>query len=307
MAFPAPSLWLRLRTWVATRLGLWRGRWQRAELELPVARFPWWPWSRDRWSHAIYRPGGLRDDAPAPLVLLLHGCGQQALAFAQASGWVQAAERERFRLLCPEQHAGANPYRCWNWFMPAAQAGRGELDVAMQALARTRAEVACTDVVAVGLSAGGGLAALLAFHHAEAFAAVVAVAAPPLLGRVNLQDPRQVMRQGLAASPTLAALGLAHCAPLLVLHGADDEVVTPRCAEQLAEQARSVHERAHGPLQEQAGDDGITWLRDGRPVVQRRLLPGLAHAWSGGPGGHAHVLRDGPPLVRLALAFVRQH
>jgi poly(3-hydroxybutyrate) depolymerase len=167
--------------------------------------------------------------------------------------------------------------------------------------------VACTDVVAVGLSAGGGLAALLAFHHAEAFAAVVAVAAPPLLGRVNLQDPRQVMRQGLAASPTLAALGLAHCAPLLVLHGADDEVVTPRCAEQLAEQARGVHERAHGPLQEQAGDDGITWLRDGRPVVQRRLLPGLAHAWSGGPGGHAHVLRDGPPLVRLALAFVRQH
>ena len=85
----------------------------------------------------------------------------------------------------------------------------------LQALDAATAQVRTGRVAAMGLSAGGGLAALLAFHHAERFDAVVTVAAPPLLGRGSLQDPRRVMKEGLAISPTLAALHIERCAPLL--------------------------------------------------------------------------------------------
>lgn len=303
-----PAPWLRLRTWLFTRLGLWRGRWQRAELSAQVARWTWWPWpwSQRAWTYATYHPAGLADDQAAPLVVLLHGCRQKAMPFAQASGWVQAADRARFRLLCPEQRRGANPWGCWNWFHPPAQTGQGELDVVLRALALTRERVACTGICVVGLSSGGGLAALLAFHHAKLFDAVAAVAAPPLLGRASLQDPRQVMRHGLALSPTITTLGLQRCAPLLVLHGADDEVVTPLCAQQLTDQARQVLEREHGALTEHRSAQGVDWLATGRLLLRHRLLPGLGHAWTGGPGGHAYVFQRGPALTQLVLEFFRE-
>src|SRR2546425_8289978 len=85
--------------------------------------------------------------------------------------------------------------------------------------AAARVRVDATRVAAVGLSAGGALAALLAFHRAARFRAVVAVAAPPLLG-AGMHDPQGVMRQGLALDPLLA-LGTRSepCAPLAIVHG----------------------------------------------------------------------------------------
>jgi poly(3-hydroxybutyrate) depolymerase len=298
----------RFRNWLAKRVGLWRGRWLRIEVEAAVARWTWWPWpwAQAQWDCALYRPAGLADDDAAPLVVLLHGCGQHAIEFAHASGLVAAANRERFRLLCPEQRERANAWRCWNWFHPPAQNGQGELQVVLHALEAAAAQVRCTQVAVVGLSAGGGLAALLAFHHAARFDAAVTVAAPPLLGRGSLQDPRKVMQQGLAISPTIATLLIERCAPLLVLHGAADEVVAPRCAEQLVEQALHVMKRVHGELEQRALDDGVEHRAGERLLLRHRLLAGLGHAWSGAPGGHAYVIHSGPPLAGLTLAFLRE-
>jgi poly(hydroxyalkanoate) depolymerase family esterase len=302
------SWWQRLRLWFTRRIGLLRGRWLRFEVEVSVASWTWWPWpgSRATWDCALYRPAGLADDEDAPLIVLLHGCGQRAMAFAQATGLVDAAGRARFRLLCPEQRERANAWRCWNWFHPPAQNGKGELQVVLQALESARAHVRSTPVALLGLSAGGGLAALLAFHHAAQFAAVVTVAAPPLLGRGNLQDPRTVMKNGSAVSPTLATLHIEGCAPLLVLHGSDDDVVAPRCAEQLVEQALAVWRRQAGTLQAHTGADGAVDHRSGtRLVLRHQMLPGQGHVWSGAPGGHPHVTSSGVSLTALALSFLR--
>jgi poly(3-hydroxybutyrate) depolymerase len=324
------SLWQRLRNWLAARLARWRGRWHTFEVEVNVARWTWWPlpFSHARWDCALYCPAGLADDDEAPLLVLLHGCGQEAMAFAHAAGWVAAADatsaatastagtaapaaagtapRGRFRLLCPQQALRASPWRCWNWFHPPAQNGQGELQVVLQALQVARSRVRCGKVAALGLSAGGGLAALLAFHHPSHFDAVVTVAAPPLLGRGNLQDPRRVMREGLAVSPTLAALHVPGCAPLLLLHGTDDEVVHPRCAEQLAEQARHVLRRSQGPLIETALGTAHDWHAGEQLVLRSSLLPGMGHTWSGAPGGHPHVSAEGPPITGLALDFLQE-
>jgi poly(hydroxyalkanoate) depolymerase family esterase len=303
-----PPAWQRFRNWLAKRTGLLRGRWLRIEVEASIARWTWWPWpwAQAQWDCALYRPAALLDDEEAPLIVLLHGCGQHAMEFAHATGLVAAADRARFRLLCPEQRERANPWRCWNWFHPPAQNGQGELQVVLHALDEAAARVRSSQVAVVGLSAGGGLAALLAFHHAARFDAVVTVAAPPLLGRASLQDPRKVMKQGLAISPTIATLLIERCAPLMVLHGADDEVMAPRCAEQLAEQALHVMKREHAELTPRALDDGTEYLAAGKPVLRRRLLPLLDHAWTGAPGGHAYVRSGGPPITALVLSFLRE-
>jgi poly(hydroxyalkanoate) depolymerase family esterase len=306
--------WLaRLRTWLLVRLGLWRGQWRRGQVVVPAARLFPGLLAGDRWSYGLYCPRGLRDDAPAPLVVLLHGCRQRALGFAQASGFTRAADAQRFRLLCPEQRRRANLWRCWNWFAPAAQRGQGELEVVRAMLADVGRQVAVAPgaVTAVGLSAGGGLAALLAFHAADRIDAVVAVAAPPLLGATNLQDPRDVLKRGLAVAPTLALASGRAVAPLMVVQGLADTVVHPRCAEQLVEQAVRVNERSRPALQaattSPANGLAQTDYRDADGLLRVRALriERLGHAWSGAPGGHPYVEADGVALTRVALRFLR--
>ena len=307
--------WLgRLRTWLAVRLGLLRGQWRRGRVVVPSARLFPGLLANNVWSYGLYCPRALRDDMPAPLVVLLHGCKQRALGFAQASGWTRAADTHRFRLLCPEQRRRANLWRCWNWFTPAAQRGGGELDVVRAMLddAGRHVAVRADAVATVGLSAGGALAALLAFHAADRLGAVIAVAAPPLLGRFNAQDPRDVMRHGLRVAPGLALGAAREAAPLLVLHGGADEVVSPRCAAQLVEQALQAGARAGRILQsaDHAPAPGLaqTDYRDAGGLLRLRALQieALGHVWSGSSGSHPFVQAGGAALTHLALQFLQE-
>jgi poly(3-hydroxybutyrate) depolymerase len=305
---------LRLRTWLAVRIALWRGRWRRRRVTVPEARlFPGWL-ANDTWTYGLYAPAGLRDDEAAPLVVVLHGCRQRALAFAHAAGWTQAADRLRVRLLCPDQRRRANLWRCWNWFLRPAQRGNGEVHIVLAMLEDAAAVVSIDDgaLGAVGISAGGALAALLAFHHPERFRAVAAVAAPPLLGTFHAQDPRRVMRDGLAGSALLALDARQRaCAPLAVIHGEADRVVNPRCGEQLVEQALASQRRAGLPADvhesEAPTEEGrVTEHRAGGALRVRHVrVPGLGHAWSGGPGGHAYCERGGAALTRMCVDFLR--
>jgi poly(3-hydroxybutyrate) depolymerase len=167
-------------------------------------------------------------------------------------------------------------------------------------------------VAAVGISAGGALAALLAFHYPERFRAVVTVAAAPLLGSFDVQNPAGVMRRGVALDPVLA-LGPEQkaCAPLAIVHGTADAVVHPRCAEQLQLQAMESLRRAGRPVTPgaaAAGSNGITVTdcrANGDLLLRRIDVQGLGHAWTGGPGGHRYCERSGPPLTALSGQFLR--
>lgn len=311
------ALLARLRVWLDVRLGLWRGQWRRGRIAVPDAKLFPGPFGTTHWSYALYCPRALRDDEEAPLVLLLHGCKQRALGFAEASGWRQAADARRFRLLCPEQRQRANVYRCWNWFVPAAQRGEGELALMRALLDETAGRVSVSTTAVVGLSAGGGMAALLAFHAADRVHAAVAVAAPPLLGRVSAQDPLDVLKHGLKTSPALALNGAARPAPLLIVHGRADAIVAARCAEQLAEQALRAHERsgaALDPAESSGAADALAPAMPGIVIEEHRqggrlqlrvaLISDLPHAWSGGSGGHPYVQRAGASLTTIATQFL---
>src|SRR5436190_18318411 len=67
--------------------------------------------------------------AGAPLVVILHGCGQTAAGYDLGAGWSQLADQLGFALLAPEQKAVNNPNTCFNWFN-AEDITRGEGEVA---------------------------------------------------------------------------------------------------------------------------------------------------------------------------------
>src|SRR5215470_13816916 len=62
-----------------------------------------------------YLPEGL--PASPPLVVVLHGCTQNARDFAAQSGWIGLADRLQLALAMPEQTQGNNPRNCFNWFV----------------------------------------------------------------------------------------------------------------------------------------------------------------------------------------------
>jgi poly(hydroxyalkanoate) depolymerase family esterase len=303
-----------VRNWLFVRLRIWRGRWRRGRVRAPGARWLPGPLVPRTWRYGLYAPGGMRDDQSAPLVVVLHGCKQHALSFAYAAGWMDFADSARVRLLCPRQRRLANFHRCWNWFHPSAQSGQGELAVvtAMIDDVATRVRVDDNAVAVIGLSAGGALAALLAFHDPRRFRAVVTVAAAPLLGRFSAQNPHGVMQRGVALNPILA-LGARHdaCAPLAIIHGSADDVVHPRCAEQLLAQAvesfrRMGRSAVPGATLAGAAGASVTDFRaDGELLLRRIDVQGMGHAWTGGPGGHPYCERAGAPLTALCAQFLR--
>ena len=72
-----------------------------------------------------YVPTGLKPGAP--LVVVLHGCTQNAAVYDQGSGWSQLADRHGFALLYPEQQRANNAMMCFNWFSGNhSQRGMGE-------------------------------------------------------------------------------------------------------------------------------------------------------------------------------------
>ena len=70
-------------------------------------------------------PGHSR--GPRALVVMLHGCTQDAANFAAGTRMNALAARDGFVVLYPEQANANSPQRCWNWFKHNHQArGKGE-------------------------------------------------------------------------------------------------------------------------------------------------------------------------------------
>ena len=96
---------------------------------------------------------------PAPLVVVLHGCTQNAAVYDHGSGWSALADRHGFILLFPEQSRANNPLLCFNWFSGNDnQRGMGEAaSIANMIAAMKQAhDVDPKRVFVTGLSAPAG-------------------------------------------------------------------------------------------------------------------------------------------------------
>lgn len=146
-----------------------------------------------------------RMPAGRPLVVVLHGCGQDVAAFADASGWVALADELGFALLMPEQVHANNRGGCFNWFRPDdVRRSSGEAMSIRQMLRVAIARYACDPrrIFIVGFSAGGGMAAAMLAAYPAVFAAGGNIAGMPVgCAQTQVAAMLHMRRANISRSP----------------------------------------------------------------------------------------------------------
>jgi poly(hydroxyalkanoate) depolymerase family esterase len=255
----------------------------------------------------LYRPPEVGYAERLPLVVMLHGCGQDAKGFALSTRMNRLAARERFLVLYPEQDRVANPHGCWNWFDTRNGRAYSEAALILKAI-----DQAClfypadgTRIALVGLSAGASMAALLATRYPQRFKAVVMHSGVPPGAADSSASAMRAMRGRLPLPPLTAAHELP---PLMLIHGERDTVVSSRNAQLAASLwADAAGAQSAEPRRVQRGQrHGMTvtdYTSQGRPVATLVEVDALGHAWSGGTARKPYSDSRGPDATRMAWAF----
>jgi poly(hydroxyalkanoate) depolymerase family esterase len=226
----------------------------------------------------------------APLVIVLHGCTQNARGYDESSGWSRLADRLGFIVLYPEQQRSNNPNLCFNWFSPAdAARGQGEalsirqMMTAVQMRHRTNGD----KVFVNGLSAGGAMAVVMLATYPEVFAGGAVIGGLPFGVAHSLPEAFDRMRgHGGPTAERLAELvknASGHTGPwprLSVWHGTADQTVDQLNAAALIEQWRLLHKVPASASDAEVvnGYPHRVW-RDasGRAAIEEYSVTGLGH------------------------------
>jgi poly(hydroxyalkanoate) depolymerase family esterase len=273
-------------------------------------------------SYKVYVPSGARDLA-LPLIVMLHGCTQDADDFAAGTRMNALAEEHGFLVVYPEQSGRANPSRCWNWFKASEQQrGQGEPSIIADITREVAASynVDAQRIYVAGMSAGAAMALTMATTHPDLYAAVgvhsglphgVASDLPSALGLMK-HGPQMSADRTTVAGRTTAAKRV----PAIVFHGDHDQTVNQRNAEQVLRESvwgtlgdarplLSVHE-GHQP-------GGLAYTRyiyrdtDGGTLAEGWSVHGLGHAWSGGAAAGSHTDPRGPDASAQMARFFAEH
>ena len=285
--------------------------------------------------YRLYLPAGYDTARKHMLVVLLHGCTQDAADIARGTRIAEHADRDGFIALLPEQPEGANAKKCWNWYDPAHQsrdAGEPSLIAGMTAKVTGDYAVDPDRVHLAGISAGAGMAALVAVAYPETYASVAFHSGIAWKAATNVMAALGVMAKGPSAAEAdalgaqaAAAMGMRKRAiPALVIHGGSDKVVNPANAAALARQwtrmnasvrasdDQSIALQAGAESNDRSGEtSGYHWTRAsfgaGSEVVDELIVAELGHAWSGGSTTGTFTDEHGPDATAEMIAFFRAH
>ena len=262
--------------------------------------------------YRLYKPPGLRRNETLPLLIMLHGCGQDAEALAASSRMNQIAARARFFVLYPEQDRLANLQGCWNWYdtrSGRAQAEENSINAAIEKICLTQA-VDRNRIALAGMSAGAGMAVLLATHHPERFKAIAMHSGiAPGVAHSSASAIKAMFGQSAMPSPLPPIAPDAQLPALLVIHGAADHIVAPSNGAEAAQRwGERVAAKAGKPRTVQRGTRYAATITDyrsqGRLITTLCEISRLGHAWSGGAAGHPYSDAKGPDASRMIWAFV---
>ena len=260
--------------------------------------------------------------AAMPLVVMLHGCTQNADDFAAGTDMNERARAQGFAVLYPEQSGDANPSRCWNWFKHNHQRrDSGEPGLIANL---TRAVVAehgldARRVYIAGLSAGGAMAAIVAAVYPDIFAAAGVHSGLPCGAASNVSEALAVMNTGApsvggaAMKPARAAPAQGAAVPTIVFHGDQDRTVHPRNGELLVKATLSVTDAPAPVVEKGISPRGQRYTRSlhldgqGRSVAEHWLLHGAGHAWSGGRAEGSYTDASGADASGEMLRFFFEH
>ncbi|WP_013334588.1 extracellular catalytic domain type 1 short-chain-length polyhydroxyalkanoate depolymerase [Gloeothece verrucosa] len=281
-------------------------------------------------SYKLYIPGGYTGQA-LPVVVMLHGCNQSVDDFANGTRMNLWAEEELFFVVYPAQEKKANGSLCWNWFNNSdQQRGRGEPSI----IAGITEQVVSTynldqtRVYVSGMSAGGAMAGIMGICYPDVYAAVGIHSGLPYRAAGDLQGAFAAMRGGGNGLLGHTDENLPHLnvntrfVPIIVFHGDRDSTVHPVNSEKIIAQWALIHSQGNSSRSEkillrpkvlrERVKNGHAYTRsiyhdlNGYPIMERWLVHGSGHGWSGGSASGSFTDVQGPNASREMLRFFKE-
>ena len=261
--------------------------------------------SRD---YEVYIPTGY-DGTPVPLIVMLHGGGQNAADFATGTGMNDWPIGTSFVVAYPEQSRSANANGNWNWFRPEDQrAAPGNQPSSAES---RRICWPNSPLIRIGSLSPG--------------CPPVAPWPPPWLPATRrctrrsecIQDSLTAP-QRICGPPWLPCRPEAHpvprvAAPVIVFHGDIDTTVAPVNAEKITVAALSAAGASEAgtpePMISRGTGNGRSYTRtvhsnrQGVPIVERWVVHGGGHAWFGGNPKASYADPKGPSASAEMVRF----
>ncbi|HEU0099445.1 MAG TPA: PHB depolymerase family esterase [Allosphingosinicella sp.] len=280
----------------------------------------------DRLSDLVWRgenPGNLharcyvpdRIRVGAPLVVVLHGCTQDAAVYDHGSGWSTLADRHGFALLFPEQKRANNPMLCFNWFSGSdTQRGMGEA-ASIRSMVEAMKSAHGIDperIFVTGLSAGGAMASAMLATYPETFAAGAIIAGVAYGCAADVAEAFDCMggraRSGPAELGDRVRRASPHKGPwprVQVWQGSADRTVVASNADAIVRQWADLHGLGREPDRSDR-DEGYprrTWLgAGGEPLVEQYVITGMAHGIPLDGGGEDPLGEAGAHMLDVGLS-----
>ncbi len=241
-----------------------------------------------------------------PLVVALHGCTQRAADYDDETGWIKFADRHEFALLLPQQQVTNNSNKCFNWFkLDDIERDRGEALSIRQMIDKMTSDISIDTqkVYVTGLSAGGGMAAVMLAAYPDMFAGGAIIAGIPYRCATNSTEALNECGVSLMPGQVVPIKDLSPDAwgnlvrnasshngsfpRVSIWQGTNDTTVNPADQQELVEQWTNVHGIDQTPDIEDTINGHIHKLYkndNGDAQVETFMISGMGHGTPIDPG-----------------------
>ena len=258
-----------------------------------------------------------------PLVVMLHGCTQNATAFAEGTKMNQLAEREGFVVLYPQQSISYNLGKCWRWYDLDESQGMAEAHSIMKIIqsAIMMHDLDPSKIFVAGMPAGAGLASILAASYPEEVRAVALHSGPMLAKANSMKSGINLLKHGFNGSDEELmsclerfTLKKSHTVPAILFQGMNDDVVHSDNATALIKQFLylnnlTLDSKASTSKHLTGTDQEYTLIEykdnNKSTVVEVVKVKNLPHAWSGGDRKHPFNSDKGPQASQIIWDFFK--
>jgi poly(hydroxyalkanoate) depolymerase family esterase len=144
------------------------------------------------------------------LVVVMHGCTQDAVTYTDESGWTQMSDQLGVALVMPQQEQANNSNYCFSWYDPTKTArDKGEALSIKQMVDYMKSHHAIDPkrVFVTGLSAGGAMTSVMLADYPDVFSAGAIISGLPYGCANNLTDALQCMQSGHPGTTASSGVG----------------------------------------------------------------------------------------------------
>ena len=294
------------------------------------------------FKYKLYVPGEYNSDKESPLLVMLHGCGQNPDDFAAGTNMNTLAEKEKFLVLYPDMNhplnpsdpAGYNPFGCWNWFLDKNQhRGKGHPKLIYEIIneVKSKYKIDSNKVYAAGLSAGGSLACILGVTYPDVFngigicsglaydAANVFFLTDPMAEEAKKRMEKGVPDPYECGNSAFQEMGeYKKKIRVIVFHGICDTTVHPINGQQVITQWAQTNFLVEGgigladvtpALVKSDTINGKSYTQhvyndgDGEPLLELWMIDKMEHTWSGGSPNGSYTDPSGPNATEIIWNF----